>query len=202
MSELPGYNPEVREPCPPKLTIQQLQAVFDQWVIDEYMHKVHSEINETPFDRWSKHHQHPRLASSLESLDILLMTVPDERTVQQDGIRIFKLLYYATEFCGLVGKQVTARYDPRNISEVLVYLDNTLVCRAKCAEIADQKPSLKEHMKARNAYKRDLRKDIKSFVSFADSFPESQRKIPEQAVAVATPISKSCNKLRRYRVDE
>ena len=130
------------------------------------------------------------------------MTVPNERTVQQDGIRIFKLLYYATEFCGLVGKQVTARYDPRDISEILVYLDNALVCRAKCSEVADQKPSLKEHMKTRNAYKRELRKDIKASVSFADSFPQSQRKIPDSPAATAEAGRKNSSKLRRYRFDE
>jgi putative transposase len=202
MSELPGYTPEGEPPATPGLTIQQLQAIFDQWVIEEYMHKVHSETGETPFDRWSNHHLHPRLAPSLEALDVLLMTVPDSRTVQQDGIRIFKLRYEATEFCGLVDKEVTVRYDPRDISEVLVYLDNELVCRAKCAEIADQRPSLKELMKARNAYKRDLRKDIKASVSFADSFPESQRKIPEPPTAGVSSVSRNTIKIKRYRVDE
>lgn len=202
MSELPGYTPEGEPPATPGLTIQQLQAVFDQWVIDEYMHKVHSETGETPFNRWSNHHLHPRLAPSLEALDVLLMTVPDSRTVQQDGIRIFNHRYEADEFRGLVDKEVTARYDPRDISEVLVYLDNALVCRAKCAALAEQKPSLKELMRARNAYKRDLRNDIKASVSFADSFPESQRKIPEPPTNSEVPISKNTTKLRRYRFDE
>lgn len=156
MSELPGYTPEYDPPATPGMTIHQLQSLFDKWVISEYMHGNHSEIEETPFTRWCNHHQHPRLAPSLESLDVLLMTVPDERTVQQDGIRIFNLRYEATEFCGLTRKQVTARYDPRDISQVLVYLNNKLVCRATCAALAGSKPSLSEFMKTRNAYKRDL----------------------------------------------
>jgi putative transposase len=202
MSELPGYTPEEEPPATPGLTIQQLQVIFDKWVIEEYMHKVHTETGETPFNRWSNHHLHPRLAPSLEALNVLLMTVPDGRIVQQDGIRIFKLVYEATEFCGLVGKEVTVRYDPRDISEVLVYLDNAFVCRAKCSELADQKPSLKERMKARIAYKRDLRQEIKSSVNFANSFSEAQRKIPEQPAPNVLSVSNNTSKIRRYRFDE
>lgn len=202
MSELPGYTPEGEPPATPGLTIQQLQAIFHHWVIDEYMHKVHTETGEKPFDRWSNHHLHPRLAPSLEALDVLLMTVPNPRTVQQDGIRIFNLRYEADELRGLVEKEVTVRYDPRDISEVLVYFDNALVCHAKCGEIAEQKPSLKERMRARNAYKRELRKDIKDSVSFADSFPDSQRKIPDSPAAGEISVSRNTSKLRRYRFDE
>jgi putative transposase len=202
MSELPGYTPEDHPPATPGLRIQQLQATFDEWAISEYMHRIHSEIGESPFSRWSNHHQHPRLAPSLESLDVLLMTVPDTRIVQQDGVRIFNLRYWATEFCGLTTKHVTARYDPRDISTVLVYLDDSLVCRATCAELTDSKPSLKEFMKARNSYKRDLKKDIAASVRFAASFPESGRKITEPSVNAPILTGRSSTKLRRYRVDE
>jgi len=201
MSELPGYTPEDHPPAAPGMSIQQLQSMFDEWIISEYMHKTHSEIGETPFERWSSHHLHPRLAPSLESLDILLMTIPDSRIVQQDGVHIFNLLYWATEFCGLTTKHVTARYDPRDISEVLIYFDDKFVCRAVCAALADKKPSLTEFMKVRNAYKRELKSDIASSVKFAASFPEALRKIPEPAVVTA-PAVKSSTKLRRYTVDE
>jgi putative transposase len=62
MSELPGYTPEDQPPATPGMNIQQLQTIFDAWVISEYMHQVHSEIDETPFARWSNHHQHPQVA--------------------------------------------------------------------------------------------------------------------------------------------
>lgn len=191
MSELPGYTPEDHPPAAPGMTIQQLQTTFDEWLISEYMQRIHSEIDETPFERWSNHHQHPRLAPSLESLDVLLMTVPDTRKVQQDGVRIFKLLYYATEFCGLTDKHVTARYDPRDISEVLIYMDDKFVCRATCAELAEKKPSLKEFMKARNAYKRELKKDIASSVKYAASFPESLRNCRNSAFRASSVREKS-----------
>ncbi len=200
MSELPGYTPEDQPPAAPGMTIQQLQATFDSWVISEYMHRDHSETGETPFARWSNHHQHPRLAPSLECLNVLLMTVPDDRIVQQDGVRIFNLRYYTTEFCGLIGKHVTARYDPRDISEVLIYLDDQFVCRAICSDIADRKPSLKELMRARNAYKRELKKE--SSVTFAASFPEALRKIAEPRMTAPAARAKPSTKLRRYKVDE
>jgi len=202
MSELPGFTPENTPPTPPGMTIQQLQATFQEWLISEYMHRVHSEINQTPFERWSTHHLLPRLAESLESLNILLLTVSDERIVQQDGVRIFNLRYYATEFCGLTGKRVTARYDPQDISYVLIYRENELVCRAICAELANQKPSLKEFMKARNSYKRSLRKDIEQYVSFANSLPDALRKIATPAPSGTSAEKTPASKLRRYKVDE
>jgi putative transposase len=203
MSELPGYTPEGATPNPPGMTIQQLQVLFEKWLISEYMHRVHSEIEETPFNKWNNHPLHPRLAPSLESLDVLLMTVPDSRTVRQDGIYIFKLRYEATEFCGLVGNEVTVRYDPRDISEVLVYLENTLVCRAKCPALGAQRPSLSEFMKIRNRYKRGLKQDIAAAVSFANAQEAAQRKLPdppEQPVSVKSTTG--AGKIRRYRVDE
>lgn len=202
MSELTGYTPEDAPPATPGMDIGQLQTLFDRWVIDEYMHKQHSEIGTTPFERWSSHHQHPRLAPSLESLDILLMTVPNDRTVHQSGIRIFKNLYSASEFNGLVDASVTVRYDPQDISYVLVYLNNEFICRAVCAKLAEQKPSLKEHMRARALYKRSLRDDIKASVSFSDSCTDSQRKVPEVQPAVKAPVSKNISRIRRYSVDE
>jgi putative transposase len=202
MSELPGFTPEYSSPTEPGMTIQQLQATFQEWLIAEYMHRLHSEIGQTPFERWSSHASHPRLADSLETLNVLLLTVPDERIVQQDGIRIFKLRYYATEFSGLIGKRVTARYDPQDISYVLIYLDNEYICRAICAELADQKPGLKEFMKARASYKRGLKQDIDVFVSFANSQPEALRKIPAVVSTDHSDKKLPVSKLRRYRVDE
>lgn len=202
MSELPGFTPEDAPPSTPGMTIHQLQKLFDDWVISEYMHRKHSEIDTTPFDRWSKHHQHPRLAPSLESLDVLLMTVPNTRIVQQEGVHIFNLLYWATEFCGLIGEHVTVRYDPRDISEVLIYLEDELVCRAKCAELADKKPALKEFMQVRNRYKRELKKEIADSVKFAGSFPEAQRRIPPETTVKSSSQAKTSTKLRRYTVDE
>jgi putative transposase len=202
MSELPGFTPEGSEPNEPGMTIHQLQATFQKWLIDEYMHRVHSEIDQTPFERWSTHSAHPRLADSLETLNVLLLKVPDERIVQQDGIRIFNLRYYATEFAGLIGKRITARYDPQDISYVLVYIENEYVCRATCAALAGQPQSLKEFMKTRAAYKRGLKQDIDAFISFANSLPEALRKIPAVAFADLSDKKKPVSKLRRYRVDE
>lgn len=202
MSELAGFTPEDAPFATPGMDIRQLQTIFDRWVIDEYMHKVHTEIGTSPFERWSNHHQHPRLAPSLDSLNILLMTMPNDRAVHQSGIRIFKNLYCASEFTGLVDKSVTVRYDPQDISYVLVYLNNEFICRAVCAKLSDQKPSLKEHMRSRALYKRSLRDDIKASVSFSDSCADSQRKISEAEPAAKASVSKKISQIRRYSVDE
>jgi len=65
-----------------------------------------------------------------------------------------------------------------------------------------RKPSLKEFMKERNSYKRELKKQITSFVAYADSCSESQRKLPDLDEFPTKTTSRIIPKLRRYNIDE
>ncbi len=84
----------------------------------------------------------PANLEAIEAFDLLLQSVPKARKVKRDGIQFQGFKYFDVNLAGYVGEYVTIRYDPRDLAEVLVYADNSLLCRAVCYELADQVTSL------------------------------------------------------------
>jgi putative transposase len=69
------------------LTLAQLDAVVGRYIVDNYHHRIHPETGQTPAARWQTGGWLPRMAESLEALDLLLLTVSTPRKVQRDGVR-------------------------------------------------------------------------------------------------------------------
>src|SRR6266487_6552412 len=84
------------------------------------------------------------MPDSLERLDLLLLQVAKARRVHQDGIYFEGKRYLDLTLVVYVGKDVTIRYDPRDMAEIRVFYHNTFLCRAICAELAGETISLKE----------------------------------------------------------
>ncbi|WP_326825877.1 Mu transposase C-terminal domain-containing protein [Streptosporangium sp. NBC_01756] len=86
-----------------------------------------------------------------------MCTVAKPRKVHTDGIQFLALRYIDPVLADYVGEQVTIRYDPRDITEIRVYLrqpdgtDDTFLCRAICPELSGETIGLKEITAARNA---------------------------------------------------
>ena len=83
----------------------------------------------------------PRLAESLEQLDLLLLTVATTRRVQQDGIRFHRLRYLDLTLGGQL-VDFALGDDGRSAAENLQHfeaavLDHQLECAAE-QEVADQ----------------------------------------------------------------
>src|SRR5690625_6667217 len=72
----------------------------------------------------------PRMPESLEELDGLLLRVSKHRTVQRDGIHFQGQRYLSPTLAPFVGRTITIRYDPRDLSEIRVYDHDTFVCTA------------------------------------------------------------------------
>ncbi|WP_241976686.1 MULTISPECIES: Mu transposase C-terminal domain-containing protein [unclassified Cryobacterium] len=70
------------------------------------------------------------MPDTLEELDGLLLTVPKHRTVQRDGIHFQGQHYLAPTVASFVGRTITIRYDPRDLSEIRVFDHDTFVCVA------------------------------------------------------------------------
>ena len=70
------------------------------------------------------------MPDTLESLDLLLISVAKPRLVQRDGIRFQGLRYLSPTLAGFVGKQVTIRYDPRDITEIRVFHNDKFESKA------------------------------------------------------------------------
>lgn len=191
LSTLPGHlTPGIRNPKP-SLDL----AALDQEIaafITAYNERPHREIGTSPKTSWVADGWLPRMPESLAELDGLLLTVPKHRTVQRDGIHFQGQRYLSPTLAPFVGKPVTIRYDPRDISEIRVYDHDTFICVAIDEAHPNQRLSLREIETARRARRRELRKTINDRVARV-----ADRKEPRAAATVARR-----SKLRTYEEDE
>lgn len=71
--------------------------------------------------------------------------------MQRDGIRFQGLHYQSPTLAGYVGKTMTIRYDPRDITEIRVFHNDQFVCKAVDPDHNSSTLSLKEIQAARSA---------------------------------------------------
>lgn len=197
LSSLPGYTPTsagsgVGVPPPrtsphPALTLGQLDQGFRSFLLDDYHSRVHSETGIPPQERWEASGFLPQLPSSLEQLDLLLLTVAKSRTVQQDGIHFQGLRYLDLTLAAYVGEMVVIRYDPVDLAEIRVYHENRFLCRAVCQELTNQTISLKEIVQARTQRRKQVRDDLKERTSIVDHLLRSHRIDEPPAAPPAAP---------------
>src|SRR2546423_3430660 len=170
LQDLPGYAPEGSTGVEAKLTLPAFEQRFRNWLLSDYHHRRHSEIKCTPASRWEKGGFVPRMPSSLEQLDLLLLTVRKTRRVQQDGIRFEGYRYIDTTLAGFVKEDVLIRYDPADLAEIRVYHQDTFVCRAICQELAGQTVSLKDIEKARSERRKQVRAGLTTRATVVEQF--------------------------------
>jgi len=201
LSELPGYHPpkgSMRDK--PQLTLTELDARLGTFLLDVYHQRPHSDTKTAPQQRWESGGFLPQMPTSLEQLDLLLLTVPTTRKVLSDGIRFQSLRYIDPTLAAYVGETVLLRYDPRDIAEIRVFYQNHFLCRAICQEVAGQTVSLREIIKARNNRRKELRKTIQDRQRTVDTLLElrrwdSKEEILSPAVVESEPKSPP---LKRY----
>ncbi len=186
LSQLADYTPRgTRPPEVPKLSLSDFTREFECFLHD-YHCRSHGEIKEQPQERWAKGGFIPHILESLESLDLLLLTVVKARKVHQDGIRFQGFRYIDLVLASYIGESVTIRYDPRDMAEIRVYHNNQFLCRAICPELADTTLSLKDIEAARNQRRRDLKKQLKERKSLVDTMLQKKPITLDQAPPVVT----------------
>lgn len=183
LSELPGYLTSGARNPTPTLTLEDLDKAFCNWLLDEYMQRVHSELGVTPGAKWESVGFIPRLPASIEQLDLLLLTVSKTRKVQRDGIYFLGMRYTDTALAAFVSESVVIRYDPRDLAEVKVYLDGVFICTAVCHEIANTTISLKGLIKARNYRRKNLEREINARSEIVRLYMEPSRSRPAEQVS-------------------
>lgn len=111
-----NFIPELKRH--PAKGLDELNQLFFAWVERRYNRKVHSEIGKTPLDAWMEHMDKIRFASDDEIRKAFLFK--EERAVGK--ARTIKLLgkYYEV-LAILAGKKVEVRYDPQDLSSVLIF---------------------------------------------------------------------------------
>lgn len=132
-------NTEVLAALPGRLGpgVRAAQPVLDLPALDReigafiaiYNDRAHASLASHPETRGSDGWL-PRMPDALEDLDGLLLTVPKNRVVQRDGIHFQGQRYLSPILAPFVGRTITIRYDPRDISEIRVFDHDTFICTA------------------------------------------------------------------------
>jgi putative transposase len=160
LHRLPGYGPRQKPVSRPTLTLADFEAIFQEFLLDEYHQRHQKELAGSPQARWEAEGFLPHMPESLEQLDLLLLTVARTRRAHRDGIRFQTLRYIDPTLAAYVGEDVVIRYDPRDIATIRVFFQGSFLCQAVCQDLAGQTISLKEIVRARNSQRRDLRGTI------------------------------------------
>jgi len=213
LHRLPGYAPDGKPVTPAKLTLPDLDLLFQEFLLGEYHLRTQRDLASSPQERWERGLSGtqgvpgflPRLPESLEELDLLLLTVAKTRRVRRDGIHFQNLRYMDPTLAEYVGEDVTIRYDPRDIAEIRVFYTDTFLCRAVCQELAGQTVSLKEIQRARNRRRRELRRVIKDRSELVQTYQRGHQVEPEplvpppQETEEEKPLhAKRTRRLKRY----
>ena len=159
LSDLEGYLDRARRK--PKLTLAQLESQWKTFLSDVYHRTPRAGQARTPMQRWLSTGFVPRMPRSLEQLDLLLVHVCRTRKVRPDGIHFERLRYLSPTLAAYVGEQITLRYDPRDMGEVRVFHQGKFLCRALAAELAGDRSSFNEIVRARKQRRHQLRAILK-----------------------------------------
>jgi len=203
LSTLPGYAPKGHATVQAILTLEELDQKFKEWLLTEYSTRKHSETNMAPKERWESFQFLPRMPESVEQLDTLLLTVAKSRRVRRDGIRFSGFRYFDVSLNGYVGEDVTIRFDPRDLAQIHVYADNSLICRAVCFELSDKSVSLKEVQQARNHEAKVQRERLRDLLAVAEKLvPVPVQSRPQTVHSIAPPTDYPKVKLKRFACDD
>lgn len=127
-STLPGYTgsnvqerPEDAEKDA-RLTLRELEQLLIRYIVDRYNQSIDARMgDQTRFERWEAGLPTVPLPIPERDLDICLMK-QSRRTVQRGGCLQFQNLMYRGEYlAGYAGETVNLRFDPRDITTILVY---------------------------------------------------------------------------------
>jgi putative transposase len=198
LARLPVYAPGSTPPPAAGLTLADLDERLRAFLLDDYHRRIHGETGQPPQERWEAAAFLPRLAESLEQLDVLLLTVATGRRVRPDGIRFQGLRYLDLTLAAYVGETVTIRYDPRDLAELRVYHGDLFLCRAVCQEVAGQELSLPDIVRARRARRQALRGELTEHRAIVDAYVAAHQPEPVACTATAAPPIPGA-RLKRYR---
>lgn len=154
-STLPGYtwsNVQERpkeaekEAC---ITLRELEKLLVRFIVDKYNQSIDARLgDQTRFQRWEAGLMSiPNLISERD-LDICLMK-QTRRTIYRNGYLQFENLTYLGEnLAGYAGESVVLRYDPRDITTLLVYRmerdKEVFLARAYAQDLQTEELSLDE----------------------------------------------------------
>jgi len=167
---LPGYvgsnvqqRPEQaeKEAC---LTRRELEKLIVRYIVDNYNQRIDKRMgDQTRYQRWEAGLLATPDLIGERDLDICLMKQTNRSIYREGYIRFENLMYQGEHLAGYAGEQVVLRYDPRDITSVLVYQQQkekeVFLARAYATGLETEQVSLEE-VKASNKKIREKGKTI------------------------------------------
>ena len=142
--------------------LEELEELIKNFIINDYNNAIHGTTKETPANLWNKNYIIPQMPESIDRLNLLLLTTRKSRVVQRDGIYFSSLRYFHPNLVAYVGEPITVRFDPSDLSEIWVYEQKQLICKAVCEQYRDQNISYEQLKKIRINRKKELKHEIKT----------------------------------------
>ncbi|MEG5018119.1 MULTISPECIES: Mu transposase C-terminal domain-containing protein [unclassified Microcoleus] len=205
-SMLPGYTgsnvqkrPEEaeKEAC---LTLRELEQLLVRFIVDKYNQSVDARMgDQSRFQRWEAGLIAVPNLISQRDLDICLMK-QTRRSIYRGGYLQFENLTYRGEnLAGYAGESVVLRYDPRDITTVLVYRTEgnreVFLARAYAQDLETEQLSINEakasSRKVREAGKAVTNRSILEEVRDRDTFVTQKKTKKERQKAEQGELRKA-----------
>lgn len=168
-STLPGYTTNRAQPHMSQikadacLTLKQLDRLLTRYIVDNYNQQPDACSQASRLARWQSGLMAQGSPPQERELDLLLMRQHRRRVYQGGYIRFANLLYRGEYLAGYAGEEVILRYDPRDITTVLVYrqqgASDVFLTRAHAQNLETERLSLPE-AKAISRRLRQARREI------------------------------------------
>lgn len=154
-SSLPGYTGSNVQECPEEaekeacLTLRELDCLLVRYIVDKYNQSIDARLgDQTRYQRWEAGLYAAPNPIGERDLDICLMK-QTRRSIYRGGYLQFENLTYRGEYlAGYAGESVVLRYDPKDITTVLIYRQEAgkevFLARAFAQDLETEQMSLDE----------------------------------------------------------
>ncbi len=146
------------------MSSEDFEAFMNNWLDNHYDHTRHSELDCTPFQKFSQHRQTIKRLDDERILDMLLAPVPSQkgfRTVGKEGISVGGVDYIHAELGAYVGERVHCRYNPDDIGKIYVFnpVKREFICEAFNPELAGNEITMQHAQEAKRIQRTLLREE-------------------------------------------
>ncbi|MEP0880966.1 Mu transposase C-terminal domain-containing protein [Trichocoleus sp. ST-U3] len=205
-SALPGYTGSNVQERPEEaekeasLTLRELEQLLVRYIVDKYNQSIDARMgDQTRFQRWEAGLIAVPSLISERDLDICLMK-QTRRTIYRGGYLQFENLTYRGDYLeGYAGESVVLRYDPKDITTILVYRHEggkeVFLARAYAQDLQTEQLSLDEakasSRKIREAGKAVSNRSILAEVRDRDTFLTQKKTKKERQKAEQVEVKRA-----------
>lgn len=150
------------------LTLNQLYAEIERWIVEDYHQRVHSETGRKPAEFWV---ETARLRSPVDDdLNLLILKEDEERTIKNTGLTFTyernKRIYWSPELSFHYGQRVRVAYNPEDLESVLLYCAATgkFICEAFDMKAENPRYGVDDIRLNRSQFRRGLKDRISEYL--------------------------------------